>query len=98
MDRIVENKQERGEHMYTVDLRECIEKMNLECVTPDVNVEEIKITQSDVNRPALQLVGYFEHFAATRLQIIGFVEYTYLESLTDERKREVYENLLSYDI
>jgi len=48
--------------MYTVDLRECIEKMNLECVTPDVNVDEIKITQSDVNRPALQLAGVFDYF------------------------------------
>ncbi len=84
--------------MASVSLMRVIEKMKLENLTPEIDVTSIRITQPDINRPALQLVGYFEHFAATRLQIIGFVEYTYLESLTDERKREVYEDLLSYDI
>ena len=45
-----------------------------------------------------QLAGYFEHFDATRLQIIGFVEYTYMEGLTDETRREAYEKLMAYDI
>ena len=63
--------------MYTVDLQDCIDKMDLECLTPDVDISKIKITQSDINRPALQLAGYFEHFDATRLQIIGFVAVSY---------------------
>jgi len=68
---------------------------------PILNMETInftKITQPDINRPALQLAGYFEHFDATRLQIIGFVEYTYMEGLTDETRREAYEKLMAYDI
>ena len=40
--------------MYTVDLQDCIDKMDLECLTPDVDISKIKITQSDINRPALQ--------------------------------------------
>lgn len=84
--------------MASVSLKRVIEKMDLENLTPDIDVSTIRITQPDINRPALQLVGYFEHFADTRLQIIGLVEYTYMEGLTDERKREVYEELLSYDI
>ena len=43
--------------MYKVALQECIDKMNLECLTPDINIEEIEITQSDVNRPALHVYG-----------------------------------------
>ena len=37
----------------------------------------------DVNRPALQLSGYFEHFEQSRVQIIGTVEYTYLQQLDE---------------
>lgn len=47
--------------MYTVDLQDCIDKMDLECLTPDVDVSKIKITQSDINRPALQLAGFFDY-------------------------------------
>ena len=84
--------------MATVSLRKVIEKMKLENLTPDIDINGIKITQPDINRPALQMAGYFEHFDATRLQIIGFVEYTYMESLSSLQKREVYEELMSYDI
>ena len=84
--------------MASVSLTRIIEKMKLENLTPDVEVKNIKITQPDINRPALQMAGYFEHFDATRLQVIGFVEYTYMESLSDERKEEVYEQLMEYDI
>ena len=84
--------------MASVSLKRVIEKMNLENCTPDIDIDSIRITQPDINRPALQLTGYFEHFAATRLQIVGFVEYTYLESLSEERRRQVYEDLMSYSI
>ncbi len=84
--------------MEYVALTRLIEKMKLENLTPELKVKDIKITQPDINRPALQMTGFFEHFDATRLQVIGFVEYTYMESLTDERKREIYDELMEYDI
>jgi len=79
----------------TVAVSTLIEKMMLENLTPEIDITEIKIKQPDINRPALQLAGYIEHFEATRVQIIGFVEYTYMESLTEEVRRERYEHLLS---
>ena len=84
--------------MAAISLTKIIKKMQLENLTPEVSVKGIKITQPDINRPALQLAGYFEHYEATRLQIIGFVEYTYMQGLSLERKNEVYEQLLSYPI
>ena len=81
--------------MGSVSLRKVIEKMKLENLTPEIDVSSIRITQPDINRPALQMAGYFEHFDATRLQIIGFVEYTYMEGLSEETKREVYQELMS---
>ena len=72
--------------------------MKLENLTPQIDINGIRILQSDINRPALPLTGYFEHFDAHRIQTIGFMEYTYMESLSAERKYEIYEELLSYDI
>ncbi|MBQ1850434.1 MAG: HPr(Ser) kinase/phosphatase [Lachnospiraceae bacterium] len=83
--------------MASVSLSRVIEKMKLENVTPEIDIRKIKVTQPDINRPALQMAGYFEHFDAARLQVIGFVEYSYMGGLADERKREVYDQLLSYE-
>ncbi|MDE6984205.1 MAG: HPr(Ser) kinase/phosphatase, partial [Lachnospiraceae bacterium] len=64
-------------------------------LTPQIDVESVKIHQPDINRPALQMEGYFEHFEETRLQIMGFVEYSYMEQLPIETKQEVYPKLIS---
>ncbi len=84
--------------MAYVSLKNIIEKMKLENLTPELDISKVKITQPDINRPALQIAGYFEHFEATRLQVIGFVEYTYMEGMEEERKKEIYTKLLSREI
>ena len=84
--------------MASVKLETIIEKMKLENLTPELDISKIKITQPDINRPALQMAGYFEHFEATRLQIIGFVEYTSTQGLPEARKKEIYNRLLSCEI
>lgn len=92
------NKPVGEKTMASVSLKKIMEKFKLENLTPELETKGIRITQPDINRPALQLAGYFEHFEATRLQIIGFVEYTYMESLSEEKKESVYEELLSCPI
>lgn len=84
--------------MASVSLKDIIDKMKLGNLTPELDILKVKITQPDINRPALQMAGYFEHFEATRLQIIGFVEYTYMQGLSETRKKEIYTKLLSCDI
>ena len=84
--------------MASLSLQKIIDKMKLENLTPEVDITKVKVSQPDINRPALQLAGYFQHFEKSRLQIIGFVEYSYMISLSDERKREIYSELLSGDI
>ncbi|MCM1185595.1 MAG: HPr(Ser) kinase/phosphatase [Lachnoclostridium sp.] len=84
--------------MAGISLQKIIEKMNLTNLTPQIAVDKIKITQPDINRPAIQIAGYYDYFDATRLQIVGFVEYNYMEDMPQERKREAYEKLLSCDI
>lgn len=81
-----------------VEMKQIVEKMNLKNLTPDVDLTEKAVEVPDINRPALQLTGFFECFDSERVQIIGNVEYTYLEGLTEEKKEEIYDTLLSYKI
>ena len=48
--------------MAHVNLTELINKMKLENLTPEIAVKGIRITQPYINRPALQMTGYFEHY------------------------------------
>ena len=84
--------------MGSVALSKIVEQLDLKNVTPEVDISKIRITLPEINRPALQLTGYFDHFDSKRVQIIGYVEYTYLEHLSRERRLEVYEQFLSYDM
>lgn len=81
-----------------IELQKVMEAMKLENVTPDIDLTERYITVPELNRPALQLTGYYEHFEKERIQIIGYVEYTYLEYMGEEKKYKAYEELMSRGI
>lgn len=83
--------------MASVYVSELIEKMKLVNLTPEMDVSVIKITQPDINRPALQLAGFLEHFETARVQIIGFVEYTYMQKLDEAVREERYRHILCQD-
>ncbi len=81
-----------------VQLTEFIELMQLNNITPEINTDDIVIVHPDVNRPALQLAGFFDHFDSQRVQIIGFVEQQFINTLDHETKRKTYDKLLSYKL
>ncbi len=72
--------------------------MELTNFTEDVDLGKKKVSVNEVNRPALQLHGYFEHFAEGRVQIVGMVEFAYLQQVAKERKKEAYDKFMSFDI
>ncbi|MCR4892258.1 MAG: HPr(Ser) kinase/phosphatase [Lachnospiraceae bacterium] len=78
-----------------VALTELIEKMNLSNLTPEIDVGEKQIPVPEINRPALQLTGFFEHFDKSRMEIIGLVEYTYMQQMDEDKKEGIYDKLLS---
>lgn len=84
--------------MASLSLSRIIEKMKLINLTPEIDITGIKVNQPDINRIALQMAGYFEHFESTRLQIIGYVEYSYMNALPEDVKKETFTKLLSYPI
>ena len=81
--------------MASISLQRLIDKQKMTNLTEEIDISGIKITQPDINRPGIQLTGYMEHYDATRLQIMGFVECSYMESLSDEQKKPIYERILS---
>ncbi len=60
----------------------------------DMDYEERRITSQDINRPGIQLTGFFEHYESNRVQILGFVENEYLKQSDEKKRKDVYEKLL----
>ena len=84
--------------MKAVKLTKMVEALNLKNMTPEVDMGPIRITVPDINRPALQLTGYFEHFASERVQIIGYVEFTYLKHMDRVERIRCFETVISKKI
>ena len=84
--------------MQQVKLSKIIEKMELKNLTPEVVVDDIGVSSTDISRPAMQLTGFYDHFDKDRVQVIGHVEYAYMQTLSEDRKREVYDRFMSYNI
>ena len=84
--------------MYTVSLKNFIEKMGVKNLTPEVDLDACEITQADINRPALQLAGFFDYFDHHRIQIIGQVEHTYMEKQGIEKSAEMTRKIMSYKV
>ena len=55
--------------MYGVTITELIEKLGLRNMTMELDTDAIVLVHPDVNRPALQLTGFFDHFDKDRVQI-----------------------------
>ena len=84
---------------YCISLTQFINKMNLKNHTPDIDTDKIMISDPDINRPALQLAGFFEHFDTTRVQICGNVEHAYIADMhTREENVEIFDKLFSFPI
>ena len=76
------------EDNYSIELSKIIEEFKLETLClPDLP-ENIFVSCSRVNRPGLQMVGFYDHYERDRLQIIGIVEHLYLDQLSKEERYE----------
>ncbi len=78
-----------GKVTYSVKLSKIVERFHLKNLTPDIDVSKIRIKQTEINRPALQFAGYFEHFDYSRIQFVGKVEESFLNSHGQEYMKEV---------
>lgn len=79
-----------------VKLYKVIERFNFEVLHRAENWKEIEIYTQDVNRPGLQLAGFFDYFDESRLQVIGLVETSYMEPMTSEERLLAFDRLFQY--
>ena len=84
--------------MYGVTITDLIRKMDFKNLTPELDTEKIVVSHPDVNRPALQLTGFYDHFDNERVQMLGNVEIAYLSGLGKDRRIAMYDKLQSSKI
>jgi len=82
----------------SVSIAKIAHLLDLKVYTENVSLKDKKTMKADINRPALQIAGYYDHFDYGRIQIIGTVEKTYMDKMTLEKRIETYEQMFSYDI
>ena len=74
---------------FTIPLSKVIEEFELEKVYVPDDIDDIVVQTSDLNRPGMQLAGYFDYFDVCRIQILGKVEHTYLDNYPMEKRSEI---------
>ena len=84
--------------MSYVKLRQIINDMNLEIVHESTDLDDINIYSSEISRPGLQIVGYFEKFVPERIQIIGSAEWHYYNDIPNSLRYDSIDKLFSYPI
>ena len=89
---------EDGKGNYSVKLSKVIDKLGLINLNPEINTSKILIKQPDINRPALQLAGYYDFFDNNRIQIIGNVEYSYINQVYDDKGAASIERMFQFGI
>lgn len=86
------------EAKYTVKLKKVVEEMALETVHLSSDYEEVVISTPDVNRPSLQLAGFYDYFDTERLQILGRVETSYMSNFSREERLARFGRLMTSGI
>ncbi len=87
-----------GMDEYKIPLKKIIEEFDLEKIYEPSDLDSVMVTCADINRPGLQMVGFFDYFEPSRIQVMGRVEFTYLEQFTADKRAETIEQLLSRKI
>ena len=70
-----------------VTVQELVDKVRLKVLQGEDYLQR-KITTSDISRPALEFAGYFKHYPAARIQLLGITETSFAKDLTHEQREE----------
>lgn len=80
---------------FKVSLQKIINEFKLETIYIHKDANDLLIDENDVNRPGLQLMGFYEYFNPERIQIIGKMEFAYLSTIDKQTRRERLQLLFS---
>lgn len=80
-----------------IKIKDLVEALNLSILYMGTR-DTAEIDSSDLNRPGLQMTGFFEYFAVNRIQLFGMVEMSYLQTLPTDTRIERLEKFFSSPI
>ena len=86
------------EPRYSVKLSLLVEEFGLRKVYTPPHYDSVRIVTPDLNRPGMQLVGFFSHFDNERIQLMGTVEIMYLKTLPSTERRKIFAELMKRGI
>ena len=80
--------------MNKVKVSTLAKKMEMENLTESLDLDEFYITVPDINRPSLQFAGFWDFYEPTRVQIVGKVEYVYLQKMDPKERTQMYHDFM----
>jgi HPr kinase/phosphorylase len=78
-----------------VTIEELIENFNLEILVQGDTGKLINV--SDINRPGLQIAGFYEYFDSVRVQLLGMAEWSFLDCMETELRKKRLKKYLKLD-
>jgi len=82
-----------NEGNFKINLTKMIDEFSLEKIYSSSDIDSVTVDTPEINRPALQITGFYDYFDPKRLQVIGKVELTYLEQFARDKRYELMEEL-----
>ena len=83
-------------NIHSVPLKTLVEEFHLEVLYAATDYDVVRLTVEDVARPGLQLAGYYDHFEPMRLLVMGNMEASYVQKLSEEEKAIAFDRLFSF--
>ena len=87
-----------SEIKFSIPLSKVVDDFQFEKLYCSKDYEDIVIVSADINRPGLQLIGFYDYFDNNRIQILGKVELTYLDQYGYEQRYKMLETLFHSDV
>ena len=79
-------------------LKSLVDEIGLQIVNKSSDYEKIVISSQVINRPGIQLTGFYDHFNGNMLQIIGVIEDAYLQGFSPEVRQKKFDSLMNCGI
>ena len=80
----------------SVSVKKLVDDFDLEVLVE--GNEDVEISVNDINRPGLQLAGFYNYFAPERIQVIGKAEWSFLDDMQIELRKKRVKKYFSFDI
>ncbi|MGN0642284.1 MAG: HPr(Ser) kinase/phosphatase [Huintestinicola sp.] len=87
-----------AESKFKVSMKQIIDEFNMETIHLPLDASKLFVEETEINRPGLQLSGFYEYFNNERIQIVGKTEFAYLATMEEKVRQERLEMLFAQKV